>query len=253
MKSFSTVISAACLLGAGFSGQIWAGGPDRLHLGIGIKAESSIYKTVKDETQLLPSINAQKNGFYMQGSDIGYRLIENKNIEIGPVISLFEGYGFDQEDMGQGFKGFATRDSGASYGLLAAFEAEPFTFEIKPMAHSQEGNSLELAVEHEYRSRSFLIMSSLFVQHLDKDYTDYYFGVSNAEANNTLNTGVSNAYKATSATNVGIEIGAFYELSPKWLLSARAEYVKLDSSISDSPLVDSKSSTSVSTSISYRF
>jgi len=253
MKSLTVAISAACIFGSCATQTVWAGGPDRLHLGLGVKSESSIYKSVKDETQAVPNINFQKNGFYMEGTDIGYRLIENQNIEIGPVISLFEGYGFDNEDLGNGFKGLATRDSGNSYGLVAAFELEPFTFEIKPLSHSEAGNSLELSVEHEYRGQSFLLMTSLFAQNLDKDFTDNYFGVSQAEATNPLNTGINRTYKATSATNVGIELGAFYELSSKWLLSGRLEYVKLDSSITDSPIVDAKSVTSASIGISYRF
>ena len=93
MKTMTATIGIACILGSSVTQFAWAGGPDRLNLGVGVKTENSIYKTVKDETQAMPLINFQRNGFYWEGSDLGYRVIENRNLEIGPVISLFEGYG----------------------------------------------------------------------------------------------------------------------------------------------------------------
>lgn len=253
MKNKVAALNVSMVIGVTMVLPAYAVGLDELELGIGVESESSIYKTVDDETQAMPIINAELGNFYIQGGDIGYNIIDNENVTIGPVVSLFEGYGFDQEYLGVGYKGLETRDGGASYGLLAEFEMEPFAFELKPMSHSKEGNSIELSVEYEIRGRSFLLMPALFIEHLDKDYTDYYFGVSQAEVNNRLNTGLTRSYTASSATNIGIEIGAFYQLSPRWLLSGRVEYTKFDSSITDSPLVDEKSSTSIAAGISYRF
>ncbi len=253
MKTTNVALSMACILSTSFPHTTLAGGPDRLYLGIGANFESSIYESIDDEVEAFPIINAQKGGFYWEGSDIGYRLYENRNIEIGPVFSLFEGYGFDEEDLGDGYKGLETRDDGQSYGLFLGFELEPFSFGIKPMKHSEDGSSIELSVEHEYRKGKLFLMSSLFVEHLDKDYTDNYFGVSQSEVNNPLNTRLSSTYKADSANNIGLEFGMFYELSEKWLLSGRMEYISLDSSITDSPLVEDDHLYSLSTGISYRF
>lgn len=255
MKTIKILCATVCITSIGISNTLFAGGPDRLYLGIGAGFENNIYQTMDDEVELLPLINAQKGGFYWEGTDIGYRVYENRNIEIGPVYSLFEGYGFDQEDLGKGkgYDGLETRDSGQSYGLFIGFEFEPFSLGIKPMKHSEAGSSLEISIEHEYRKNDWLIMSSLFVEHLDKDYTDNYFGISQAEVNNPLNTEITNTYKANSANNIGLEFGVFYQISDKWLLSGRLEYVSLDKAITDSPLVEDDYAYSFATGISYRF
>lgn len=225
----------------------------QLIAGLGLKSETSIYRTMSDEIGAVPLIDFEYGPVYWKGTDIGLLLFENKNVEFGPSISLFEGYGFSKGDLSTGLSGLKSRDSGYSYGVTAAFEWEPFTLEIKPMLHSQEGSSIGLSLEHEYEKGSFSLMSSVFLNNQDTDYNNYYFGVASSEVSDPKNSAITEGYTAKSASNIGVEMRAIYKLTPRWLLTAALEQQWLDSSITDSPLVDSKTTSSGLMGVAYRF
>ena len=77
---------------------------------------------------------------------------------------------------------------------------------------------------------------------------EYLWAVSDQEATERFP-----AYKARSAINYSIEVGATYPLSEHWVTRARAVAFMWDKSIADSPLAASDWAGGVETSISYVF
>ena len=92
-------------------------------------------------------------------------------------------------------------------------------------------SELALSLPYEW-SRGYFVPSIRAIQY-DSDFTNYYYGVSAAEARP-----LRPEYQADSATNPVLKLRWGYALTDKWLLSGSIGVEFLDSEISNSPIVD---------------
>ncbi len=95
------------------------------------------------------------------------------------------------------------------------------------------------------RGRSFIVPSVELI-HRSSDYTNYYFGVSPAEASPTRP-----AYVAGSSLSTALKVRWGFPLTENWLLSGSLGIEYLDSEISNSPIVDKDKIWSARLSIAY--
>lgn len=227
-------------------------GPDRFRAAIGVMSESSPFVDVDNETIPILAGNIKYGGFYWLGNEFGYRVIENKNFQLAALVRPFGGFDLERDDMAEGFKGLDEREGEMEYGIAATFNTGPVVTTITPLL-SSEGNSVELDFSKKWITESYLLKASVFATYHDSDYQNYYFGVTEAEAANPLNFKVDNAYQADSGTDFGVKVIGAYNISESFYVQGLVEYVKLDSSIKDSPIVDSDSVIQFGIGIGYTF
>ncbi len=87
---------------------------------------------------------------------------------------------------------------------------------------------------------------SVQLTYLSDEYADHYFGVSAKEA-----IGGRPVYDPGDAMNPSAAIRLGYRLTPRWFLTGRIGYEWLDSTISDSPIVDKDGTWSGSVGLAY--
>ena len=88
-------------------------------------------------------------------------------------------------------------------------------------------------------------------------YSDYYFGVSDAEAATAAGLGneaITGAYEPSSGlVSAGIELGARYRLSDAWGVEGTVSYDRLESDAGDSPVVEDRDQYGVGIRLTRRF
>ena len=113
--------------------------------------------------------------------------------------------------------------------------------------------SLELDASRKWVSDSYVFKLKGYVRYDSADYQNYYFGITEDEMNNPLNHKINSAYKADSGISYGVKAIASYQVSESFYVQGLLEAGKLDSSITDSDLVDSTNIFGAAIGIGYRF
>jgi len=80
-------------------------------------------------------------------------------------------------------------------------------------------------------------------------YTDYYYGVSEAESSRS---GIP-AYNAGTQTNPMAMVTGSYRFARHWMVTGLLRYNRLDDEIQDSPMIDQPDKITTVLTVSYRF
>jgi MipA family protein len=84
----------------------------------------------------------------------------------------------------------------------------------------------------------------------DKKYTKTYFGVTNRQS---IDSGFSAYDPKGGIKSVGLAVGANYRFTPNWSANAGVSFDRLQGDAAKSPLVQTKSQTSVAAGVTYTF
>lgn len=77
----------------------------------------------------------------------------------------------------------------------------------------------------------------------------YYYGVSGHES---ARTGISR-YNPDDSWSPYVELSASYQIAPQWNASVMGRYIRFDSEIKDSPMIDKSGQALIWTGVSYTF
>ena len=111
-----------------------------------------------------------------------------------------------------------------------------------------KGIEAKLGAEHDFRAGSFMFTPHVAAEFVDSKYVDYYYGVTAAEA--TANRA---AYEGKSTVNLEGGLRAAFMINPANSVFADAGAKALGKGITDSPLVDRKTTASFAVGYIYRF
>ncbi len=145
--------------------------------------------------------------------------------------------------------GVADRNWTIEVGPLIGWRSRYLHISLKTFAeitdrHDGLISELSFSLPKEW-SRGYFIPSLEFI-HQSSDYSNYYYGVTDSEANQNRP-----AYTPTAATNLEIKARWGYILTDKWSLTGSFGVERLDSAISDSPIVDRDEIWSVGFGVAY--
>lgn len=219
---------------------------------LGVMSESSPFIGVSNETMPVIAPHIEYGDFYWQVQEFGYEIFDNDKFELAAVFKPFEGYDVEASEIAEGYRGIEDRDGKFEFGFSASMGLGPVELEFTP-TYNGEGYSAELEVSKMYFGLNHMIRVSAFTRYDSADYQNYYFGVTEAEANHAASYNINSAYEADSGISFGAQIIGTYDLSEKWYLIGMAEYTKLDSSIEDSPIVDETAATQFAIGVGYKF
>lgn len=166
--------------------------------------------------------------------DVGFRWASESGWELG-VVGRIQTMGIGPNDAPE-LEGLRDRLWTLELAPIIGWRGWPVHINLKTyteMLNRHDGLISQLAFSlPRQRGRSFIIPSVELI-HRSSDYTNYYFGVSAAEASPTRPE-----YVAGGALNAALKVRWGYELTKKWLLSGSLGLEYLDSEITSSPIVD---------------
>ena len=111
------------------------------------------------------------------------------------------------------------------------------------------GNSARLTYLAKVSTDKLTVYPSFGFEYHDKDYNNYYYGVSDKES---TRTGVD-AYESKNSVHPYINISANYDFSDKWAGFANQSLHYLPNEQYDSPMVDSRTDATTTLGLLYKF
>lgn len=99
---------------------------------------------------------------------------------------------------------------------------------------------------HQAQVRNWNFHTLFGLRYYSDNVMDHLFGVSSAESTDAIS-----AYQAGDALMPSIQVGATLPLNEKWIFRASAEYSKLPSAVTDSPLAQGDSTYSLKGGVYY--
>lgn len=188
-----------------------------------------------------------KDWFLIRDADIGFRYVTEKEWEFG-VVGRLQTLGLGGKDNDQ-VLGLNERRWSAEAGPTIGWRGWPVHFSLTtywelPNRHDGTTTDFAILLPREW-DRGYLVPSLEFT-YMSQDYADYYFGVSPSEV-----APGRPEYRPGSAINTELVVRLGYEISPQWLFTTTVGLEFLDSTITDSPIVDKDQLWSASIALAY--
>jgi outer membrane protein len=160
----------------------------------------------------------------------------------------FDGFQTDNNPL---LKGIGSRQNSVPVGL-GSFQLTPiggfFLYAFRDENRSK-GDMYEATYATEFNLGKLTLYPQIEIEHFSRDYTQYFYGVSAFEA---AGSGYS-AYKPMAATNTALSVVLEFPLSEGWITQFYLQRKRLDSTISDSPLVDTKYLSNAYVNVAFRY
>ena len=222
-------------------------------LGLAVSVSESPYAGAENSTVAYPYLTSftdsslSDDWLFIRDGDLGARRITDNGWEFG-ISGTIRTLGLGNGDTPE-LSGLNDRKWTTEIGPFVGYHGWPVHIDLQ--AHGdilgrhnglagQLTLSLPLAGERGY------IVPSVQGLYYDRDFTDYYFGVSSLEA-----TPARPAYAPDNALNTAIRVRFGYALSDLWLLSGSVGTEFHDSTIKNSPIVDKDSTWSATLGLAY--
>ncbi len=166
--------------------------------------------------------------------NLGVRWVSDNDWELG-LLGRVQTLGLGSDDVPE-LRGLEDRKWTLELAPMVGYRGWPVHIDFKTYAdildrHGGLSSELTLSLPYEW-SRGYVVPSVRAIQY-SKDFTNYYYGVSAAEARPSRPQ-----YQAGGATNTTLKMRWGYAITDKWLLSGSIGVEYLDSEISNSPIVD---------------
>jgi outer membrane protein len=213
-----------------------------------------------DEVRALPLLSARYGRFFLGGvpgagsnAGLGAYLIENESWTVGAIVSgdVIEPR---QESDDARLRGLGDIDSTVRAGVFASYKIGWLILRgsaQSDIADNGQGTIASFDAEATYRPTSRLSLSAgPGVRWADDEYTQTFFGV---DAEQAANSDFAQYSASGGADLLRFSLGARYELTQKWSLTARATAARLQGDAADSPIVEDKNQNTFALFVSYRF
>lgn len=178
---------------------------------------------------------------------LGVRWVSESRWEVG-LLGRVQTLGLGSSDAPE-LRGLADRKWTLELAPMIGYRGWPVHIDIKTYADilgHHDGLISQLSFSVPYESSRGYIVPSIQAIHYDKDFTNYYYGVSASEARP-----LRPEYQADDALNTALKVRWGYALTDKWLLSGSIGLEFLDSEISNSPIVNEDSLWSGNIGVAY--
>lgn len=209
-------------------------------VGIALSTEQNPYIGAKNSSIAYPYLTSFRDSaftndwFLIRDGGLGARWNSDNGWELG-AIARVQTLGLGNHDSAD-LLGIANRKWTIEAGPTIGWRGWPvhvnWTTFFEP-TDRHHGAINQLAVSLPIESTRGYVVPSVELIHESAGYADYYYSVSESEA-----TASRPEYVPGSARNVALRLRWGYALGEHWLLSGRVGVEFLDSSISDSPVVD---------------
>lgn len=232
--------------GAG-SGTSWA-------VGIGAKHASSPYKKYDDNDLVaLPAASYEKGKFFWYGTEAGVKVFRRNAHSIHVGVS-WKGHEFspkDTDDLQLQFldKRKATLMADVSYIYRGKIGIARVKASVDVLGRS-DGMVLDASYRYPVvKAKKFQALAGAGVEWSNGKQNDYYYGVSQEEAQRS---GLK-AYKAEDGLTPYLTVEAKYDISKRWSAFTVGKLSFLNGEVKDSPMVDKSTTYYIGAGLLYKF
>lgn len=218
-------------------------------LGLGVAAQRPPQQGTDTQVVVLPFPSYEGERLSLDFGSIGYALATSERIRFAVEGQLrFDGYdpnesaalaGLEERDL--------TLDVGVSLTVGDAWGIASFKI-MGDALGVHNGYEISGSYLYPLQFKRLTIMPSIGVKMPSAELVEYYYGVRTAEA-----TESRPVYSGKSVVNGFVSVNLMYELADSWEIIGGAQYVRLGSGISDSPIIERDSETLAYSAIVFRF
>ena len=209
--------------------------------GGGVAATNPGYIGYSREVTPFPLVFYHNGRFFFAGITAGYLLSNGDHYRFSLVVSP-EFNRLSASDSPQ-LAGIQTRqwsiDGGAGLDVFGNWGRYNVSL-VHDLLHRNNGTALNTSYHFSIPAGSWLITPGIGVRWEDSNYTNYYYGVSPAEA-----IPGRPAYSPGSATNPFVDLSFSTPLSEHWQFRSSLIYLRFGGAIHDSPIVDRSGSPTI--------
>lgn len=229
-------------------------------IGIGAGAALSPYQGVGAQGAPLPFLDAQWGNFYIRTGDVRYSLIslgynfwQNDRVVLSAYVNPFGGFDVDRSEMDSGYKNIDNREYQFEGGLKAVLDTGWNGLKLQTHGtFGEEGGHVGASAFRPFQINPKLtIVPRVGATYFESDYVDYYFGVSQSEANR--NSKIDKKYSPDGAFSFNADLAANYAYRENINFFGFAGVEKFSSEIDDSPIVEEDVLYRVGAGVKYTF
>lgn len=225
----------------------------QLHNSIGLAAvyQENIYAGVDNEVKPFPLLNLTYGDFFIKGTTLGYNTYKTDVMEVA-IIGRPSFQGYNADDSAE-LNGMNSTGALVNVGGQVIFKVRPLVTTVSAV-HDFSGNTsgntlgLKVAAGVPLMDRQFVLIPSVAFTYQDSNIINYYYGVDHSEATQTRPE-----YSPSNTINTTLGLTARYQVSQHWAATAAYMLTKYGDEVSDSPIVDRATSSTVLLGMSYLF
>lgn len=232
-------------------------GDSSFGVGFTNSATSRPYNNPDTVLARLPYLTASKNGFYINGVNVGYELTADPDPFAAPKTMLridllavprFLGYKAEESPVLEGLADTAySIHAGASFSLVNV----PVGLNLQLLTdilNESNGSEITGTISKSLNWDKLSLTPALSISWQDEALVDHYYGINASDA-----TATRAQYSAGSTINTALSLTAGYPLSPKLNVFGAVRFEQLGSEIADSPIVDEDTVSSATIGLVYTF
>ena len=211
-------------------------------LGAAVIAQREPYRDMDQDTDIIgiPILTIETRRFSLQGPRLAYHVADGGPVEFD-VIAAWRFNGVDPDDSAF-LAGMAQRKGTLDVGFNFAYRSERTVSTLRATADLLDrhgGFDVSASFGLPQRLGYLFITPSVGIDYLSSGLVEYYYGIRPEEA-----TAARPAYAGGDALNFVLELEAVQPLTKHWTMVGGIRHEWLDSSITDSPIVDADTRTS---------
>lgn len=209
-------------------------------LGVSLSLGETPYVAAENSAFAYPYLTSFRDSAFtndwilIREGNLGVRWVSDSGWELA-LMGRVQTLGLGSDDVPE-LRGLEDRKWTLELAPMVGYRGWPVHIDFKTYAdildrHGGLISELTLSLPFE-SSRGYIVPSVRAIQY-SRDFTNYYYGVSTAEAGP-----LRPQYQADDATNTALKLRWGYAITDKWLLSGSIGVEFLDDEISSSPIVD---------------
>ncbi|WP_227431195.1 MipA/OmpV family protein [Psychrobacter sp. I-STPA6b] len=223
----------------------------KLSVGINAVMTRSVYDTKDTQVHILPSLFYDNNRVYARGNQIGAYLTKDNNKRISAYAQL-NGTPFNPDDAKGNLAQLDERKRSIVVGAEYLHTTPIGGFRIQAahdVSGNSDGNMGRINYVAKYSRDNFTAYPSVGFEWYDKNYSNYYYGVSEQEAKRS---GVD-AYQAKQSFRPYVNLSARYEINEHFAGFANQSFTYLPDAQYDSPMVKNRTEAKTTIGLLYNF
>ncbi len=223
---------------------------DGLTAGVGVAVSPAFAGAEDYRVRPLPIVEFERGALFANFRDgVGYRIVDDDNIELGASLAIVPGY--RRRDMPEGIRGLS---AAAGVRLFARASTGPVSASVgatRSVAGGTGGTVVDATLAYAAPlTRELVLIPSVGLAWANRRHNDRYFGITPREA---AASGLS-AYRAGSGlTEFSAGVTGIYRLGDTTSLSLGGRATRLANDAADSPLVERRTGFSAFGALSFRF
>jgi outer membrane protein len=223
--------------------------------GVATIASSTPYKGLSSESIVVPIVAYEGERLIWRGPALQYKLTGLKRNEPSLRVSVDLAPNALDIDETDELEGIERRSLSFLAGFRYIYPTPIGEFsaviqnDVSSKHNGQRGALNFQRVLGNAQDRSWVITGGVQVEYLSDKYADYYFGVSQSEANNSI----FEEYEVGAVWQAGLRLGGFYRFAENWQITAQSRWLNLADDVRDSPIVDGSNTLDGFLSVTYQF